>query len=68
MYEYPNIFNFTKDLYQTEGVEDTVNMFHIKHHYYESHININPHGIVPLGGVVDFKQSHNRNEKGQAIL
>lgn len=55
-------------MYQTEGVEDTVNMFHIKHHYYESHININPHGIVPLGGVVDFKQSHNRNEKGQAIL
>jgi len=36
------------------GVAATVNLYHIKHHYYESHPTINPSGVVPLGPVIDF--------------
>ncbi len=61
--EYENIYNYTKEIYQTGGVKDTVNMFHIKHHYFGSHKHINPFGIVPLGPDLDFDSHHNRNQK-----
>lgn len=32
-----------------KGMAETVNMHHIRHHYYESHTTINPTGIVPAG-------------------
>jgi len=47
--DYPNIWGFTCDICQTPGIADTVNMTHIKRHYYESHLHINPFGIVPDG-------------------
>jgi putative glutathione S-transferase len=47
--EYPHLWAYTRDLYQHEGISDTVNMHHIKHHYYVSHTTINPSGIVPAG-------------------
>jgi putative glutathione S-transferase len=56
--EYPNLFAFTRDIYQMAtangSVKDTVNMFHIKHHYYESHKKINTYGIVPKGFDIDY--------------
>jgi len=52
--DYPNLSNYLRDLYQTEGVADTVNMAHIKEHYYASHTNINPTGIVPVGPAVNY--------------
>ena len=62
--EYPNIFAFTRDMYQLKNecgtVKDTVNMHHIKHHYYESHKKINPLGIVAKGFDVDFDAPHGR--------
>ncbi|HEX2137930.1 MAG TPA: glutathione S-transferase family protein [Microvirga sp.] len=52
--DYPNLSGYLRDLYQTPGVADTVNMQHIKGHYYESHRTINPTGIVPLGPALDL--------------
>jgi len=58
--EYPNLFNYTKDIYQISGISGTVNMDHIKRHYYGSHPSINPYGIVPLGFDIDYSAPHDR--------
>lgn len=58
--DYPNLWNYTRELYQMDGIADTVNMDHIKQHYYESHKTINPTGIVPSGPEIDFNEPHNR--------
>ncbi len=50
----PNLWGFTRDIYQLPGVSDTVNFEHIKRHYYESHKTINPTGVVPIGPTLDF--------------
>jgi len=58
--DYPNLWPYLRDLYQQPGIAETVNAFHIKHHYYESHRAINPTGIVPLGPETDFDEPHQR--------
>ncbi len=52
--DYPNLWSYTRELYQTPGVAATVDVEHIKKHYYMSHKAINPTGIVPRGPLVDF--------------
>jgi len=47
--DYPNLWAYTRELYQVPGVAETVNMDHIKHHYFASHSSINPTGVVPKG-------------------
>ena len=59
--EYPNLSNYLRELYQYPGVADTVNMDHIKRHYYESHESINPFRIVPTGPALDFTRPHDRD-------
>ncbi|MEW5424941.1 glutathione S-transferase family protein [Amorphus sp. 3PC139-8] len=59
--DYPNLWNFTKDLYQRPGFRETVDFFHIKNHYYASHRQVNPTGIVPLGPAIDFDAPHDRD-------
>lgn len=59
--DYPNLSAYVRDLYQTPGVAETVNMRHIKHHYYRSHKTINPTGIVPAGPVLDLDRPHGRD-------
>jgi len=58
--DYPNLWGYTRDLYQVPGVADTVNLEHIKRHYYWSHVSINPTRIVPLGPAIDFSAPHDR--------
>ena len=58
--DYPNIWGYLKELYQVDGVSDTVDMHHIKTHYYASHTTINPTGIVPIGPEIDFMEPHGR--------
>jgi putative glutathione S-transferase len=58
--DYPNLSAYTRDLFQTPGIAATVNMDHIRRHYYESHRTINPTGIVPAGPVLDFSAPHGR--------
>lgn len=52
--DYPHLWRYTRNLYQVPGVADTVNMDHIKRHYYETHASLNPTGIVPKGPEIDF--------------
>ena len=59
--DYPNVWAFTREMYQLSGVAETVNMEHIKRHYYESHDTINPTGIVPVGPAPDFSAPHGRD-------
>ncbi len=59
--DYPNLWNYLRDLYQVPGVADTVSLDHIKRHYYGSHLNINPTGIVPIGPLLDFTLPHDRD-------
>jgi putative glutathione S-transferase len=58
--DYPKLWAYTRDLYQHEGVARTINMHHIKHHYYESHDTINPSGVVPVGPELDLGAPHGR--------
>ena len=55
--DYPHLWRYVRELYQTPGVTDTVNFPHIKKHYYQSHKTINPTGIVPIGPAIDFMLS-----------
>jgi putative glutathione S-transferase len=59
--DYPNIWNYTKELYQHKNVAETVNMHHIKAHYYASHETVNPTRIIPVGPDVDFSEAHDRD-------
>ena len=58
--DYPNLWDYLRELHQIPGVAETVNMDHIKTHYYRSHTTINPTGIVPKGPLLDFTLPHTR--------
>ena len=62
--DYPNLWAYTRDLYQVPGVAGTVSLDHIKRHYYGSHRTINPTGIVPKGPAIDFTAPHGRAAVG----
>ncbi|MCA0205928.1 MAG: glutathione S-transferase family protein [Proteobacteria bacterium] len=62
--EYPNLWAYTRDLYQVPGVAGTVFMDHITRHYHYSHDTINPNRIVPIGPRPDFTQPHGREALG----
>jgi len=59
--DYPNLWAYTRELFQVPGVAETVNMDHIKYHYFASHSSINPTGIVPDGPEIDFLLAHDRD-------
>jgi putative glutathione S-transferase len=58
--EYPSLWNYLKELYQLPGVADTVNMDHIREHYYTTQTDINPKRIVAVGPDHDFDAPHDR--------
>jgi len=58
--DYPNLSNYLRDLFQVPGVAGTVNLRHIKLHYYGSHTTINPTRIVPVGPEIDYSAPHDR--------
>ena len=64
--DYPNLWGYTRELYQWPGVAGTVDFAHIKGHYYASHGTINPTGIVPLGPILDFTAPHGRGHLAAA--
>ena len=51
---YPNLWAYTKRIYQLPGMAQTVNFDHIKRHYYGSHKTINPTGVIPMGPTLDW--------------
>ena len=58
--DYPNLSNYTRQLYQWPGVADTLNLHHIKAHYYGSHETVNPTRIIPKGPEIDYFAPHDR--------
>jgi len=60
--DYPNLRGYLMDLFQQPGIGDTVNFDHIKRHYYMTHTQINPTGIVPIGPVLDLTKPHGREK------
>ena len=62
--DYPNLWNYLRDLYQVPGVAETVSLQQIKRHYYGSQRQVNPTGIVPAGPQLDFAAPHDRARFG----
>jgi len=58
--DMPNLWGYVRDLYQQPGIAATVDLDHIKQHYYYSHDSINPTRIVPMGPEIDFMGPHDR--------
>lgn len=58
--DYPNLWAYTRALYQTPGIAATVNMDHIVRHYHYSHETINPNRIIPINPQLDFNAPHER--------
>lgn len=64
--DYPVLWAYMRDLFQTPGFGSTFNLDHSKRHYYESHRTINPTGVVPAGPLLDFASPHGRSSIGAA--
>ncbi|SFB07477.1 putative glutathione S-transferase [Poseidonocella pacifica] len=58
--DYPNLWGYTRELYQWEGIAETVRFDHITRHYHYSHDMVNPHRIVPIGPDLNFDAPHGR--------
>jgi putative glutathione S-transferase len=58
--DYPNLWAYTRELYQYEGIAETVNMDHIIRHYHYSHDTINPNRIIPINPEIDWNAPHGR--------
>lgn len=59
--DYPNLWAYTRELYQVPGVAGTVNLDHIVRHYHYSHETINPYRIIPINPILDFDAPHGRD-------
>ena len=59
--DYPNIWAYTRELYQVSGIAETVNFEHIVRHYHYSHETINPNRIIPTNPVLNFMDPHGRS-------
>jgi putative glutathione S-transferase len=60
--DYPNLWPYARDLYQQPAFGGTTNFGHIKHHYYGTHLKLNPYRIVPAGPVLDWLRPHGREQ------
>ena len=66
--DYPNLYPYLRDLYQIDGIADTVNFDHIKRHYYFTHDDINPTRIVPVGPAQSLWLPHGRDLLASRVL
>jgi len=62
IHQYDNLWPYLRDLYQTPGFGETVNMAHIKEHYYTTHPDVTPTRIIATGPDLDFEAPHDRDE------
>jgi len=60
--DYPNLYGFVREIYQIDGVKDTVNVDEIKKHYFASHLMVNPTGIIPRGPEINYDLPHGRDQ------
>ncbi|AUQ24071.1 glutathione S-transferase family protein [Dickeya zeae] len=61
--DYCNLYGYLRDIYQLPGITETVNLEHIRHHYYRSHGTINPHGIISVGPEMNLDAPHGRDRR-----
>ena len=59
--DYPQLSGYLRELYQHPGIAQTVDMDHIKRHYYRTHPTLNPRRIVPVGPALDLAAPHGRD-------
>jgi putative glutathione S-transferase len=64
--DYPALWGYLRDLLSVPKVRETVNMDHIKRHYYMTHPQINPTRVVPIGPALDYDEPHGREALGLA--
>lgn len=64
--DYPNLWAYTRELYQWPGVAETVNFHHIVRHYHYSHESVNPHRILPINPIIDYDAPHGRDQRSAA--
>lgn len=65
--DYPNLYGYVRDIYQMDGVKDTVDLEYTKLHYYGSHPTVNPRGIVAKGPIIDYEKAHGREGVGKDV-
>ena len=58
--DHPNLWGYTRELYQRPGIAATVAMDQIKRHYYTTHDSLEPTRIIPIGPALDFAAPHGR--------
>jgi glutathionyl-hydroquinone reductase len=58
--DHPNLWGYTRELYQRPGIAETVAMDQIKRHYYTTHDSLEPSRIIPIGPAIDFSAPHGR--------
>jgi putative glutathione S-transferase len=66
--DYRNLWAYTRDIFQMPGVAATVDLGHIKRHYYMSHRRINPTGVVPVGPALDFETPAERSRDVDKLI
>ncbi len=62
--DYSNLSGYVRELYQQPGVAATVDMQHIKNHYYTSHETVNPSRVIAMGPQIDYTSPHDRAKSG----
>ena len=60
--DYPNLWAYTRELYQWPGIAETINFDHIVRHYHYSHESINPNRIIPINPVINWTEPHGRDQ------
>lgn len=58
--DYPNLGNYLRDLYQTPGFGETVDVEQYKRGYYGNSPRLNPSGIIPQGPELGYDAAHDR--------
>jgi putative glutathione S-transferase len=66
--DYPALWAYTREIATHPAIAPTIDLFHIQHHYYESHAQINPTRIVPAGPVLNWQEPHDRGRLGGRSL
>ena len=59
--DYLNLNGFLREIYQMPGLAETVDLAHIRHHYYCSHKTINPSGVISIGPAFNWDEPHGRD-------
>lgn len=59
--DYPNLWNYLKEIYQHPPIRRTVDLDHIRTHYYVSHDHLNPRRLVATAPELPLDEPHDRD-------